>query len=233
MISDVWTHDIDGTSLLPKGGSNYGSVNPTNPSYFAPAMYKEFSKVDTGHNWTGVVSAVYAALNSLSGTVTGGLVPAWCTNNCTAAGTNGAATDGEYQYDSHRVPWRIGTDACWNGETRAATYLNAIVGFFSSASATAGLSSLADIYMTNGTKDANNSAPNSMSLIGCAGVGAMSVSSAASFRDRAWQFLLDGEYTDSPSFLGNISGSKGGYTYYNATVGLLTMLTMSGNFYPM
>jgi hypothetical protein len=56
---------------------------------------------------------------------------------------------------------------------------------------------------------------------------------AASFRDRAWQFLLNGQYTDNPSFLGKIAGTKGGYTYYNATVGLMAMLTMSGNFYPM
>ena len=233
MMGDIWSHDIDSGTLLPKGGSNYSSVNPTNPSYFAPAFYKEFAKVDSGHNWAGVVSAVYTALNgSLSGS--NGLVPAWCTSNCTAVGTNGAATDGEYQYDSHRVPWRIGIDACWNSEAKAATYLSKIVGFFNTNSTTTGLSSLEDIYQTSGTKDTSNGANNSMSLIGCAGVGAMSVSSASSFADRAWQFLLEGQYTANPTFVTGVSGSvKPGYTYYNATVGVLTMLTMSGNLYAM
>jgi hypothetical protein len=238
LIGDVWTHDIDKTSLLPTGGSNYANTSGsvTNPSYFAPAMYKEFAKVDTGHNWAGVVTAVYGAFSSgVGNAVTSGLVSAWCSNNCAATGSNGAATDTEYQYDSHRVPWRLALDACWNGTGTTgypSAYLNKLIGFFNTQAAT-GLANLSDIYTTAGAKDATNGAPNSMSLIGCAGVGAMVNSTNASgFRDRTWQFLIDGMYTDSPSFLGKTS-TKGGYTYYNATVGLLTMLTMSGNFYAM
>ena len=236
MISDIWSHDIDKSSLLPTGGSNYSSTSSqvTNPSYFAPAFYREFAKVDS-NNWSGVISAVYTAFNSgIGNAVSDGLVSAWCSNNCTATGSNGATTDTEYQYDSHRVPWRLSIDTCWNGTTTGNTYLSKLIGFFNSQSSTAGLANLVDIYMTNGTKDTTNSAPNSMSLIGCAGVGAMvNATNASSFRDRAWQFLLDGQYTDSPPFMGQISGTKGGYTYYNATVGLMAMLTMTGNFYVM
>ena len=36
-----------------------------------------------------------------------------------------------YQYDSHRIPWRIGLDYCWNGTAAAKTYLDKISGFFS------------------------------------------------------------------------------------------------------
>ena len=32
-----------------------------------------------------------------------------------AVGSNGGTDDGIYQYDAHRVPWRLGLDACWNG----------------------------------------------------------------------------------------------------------------------
>ena len=56
---------------------------------------------------------------------------------------------------------------------------------------------------------------------------------AASFRDRAWQFLLGGQYTDNPTFKVGTATTRPGYTYYNATVGLIAMMTMSGNFYPM
>jgi endoglucanase len=238
MISDVWSHDIDPTSLLPTGGSNYNnstSLYVTNPSYFAPAMYREFAKVDTGHNWAGVITAVY---NALDGAISGsmGLVPAWCKTNCTGAGTNGAATDGEYQYDSHRVPWRIGIDACWNSEAKAATYLGKIIGFFNSQAGAAGLSVLGDIYKTDGTADTINGADNSMSLVGCMGAGAMSVSSTngqGGLAVRAWQFILEGQYTANYTFTNGNANTKPRYNYYNATVGLLTGLTMSGNFYPM
>jgi endo-1,4-beta-D-glucanase Y len=236
MIKDIWNSDIDATTKLPKGGSNYTSPNPTNPSYFAPAYYKEFAKVDSGHDWDGVVTACYNALNSgIGSAVTSGLVPAWCASNCTTVGTNGADTDGMYQYDSHRVPWRVGVDACWNSEPKATTYLNKVVKFFADASATAGLSSLYDVYTTTGGKG-TGAANNSMSIIGCAGVGAMAVGSA-SLRDRAYQFLLEGAYTANPTFKTGATSSgstvKVGYSYYNATVGMLMLLTMTGNFYVM
>ena len=237
MLGDIWSHDIDASSLLPTGGSNYGSTSSkvTNASYFAPAMYKEFAKVDSGHNWTGVVSAVYTAINgSISGS--NGLIPAWCSSNCTTSGSNGATTDTEYQYDSHRIPWRIGTDACWNGESKAATYLSKLVGFFNGKAGTGGLSSLYDIYQTSGTADTTNGANNSMSLVGCMGVGAMSVSSTSGqggLAERAWQFLLEGQYCANYNFTNQVGSTKPGYTYYNATVGLLTGLMLSGNFYPM
>jgi len=60
-----------------------------------------------------------------------------------------------------------------------------------------------------------------------------SAANAASFRDRVWKFLLAGQYSDNPTFKVGDSATKPGYTYYNATVGLITLMTMSGNFYPM
>jgi hypothetical protein len=44
------------------------------------------------------------------------------------------------------------------------------------------------------------------------------------FVNRAYQFLLDASYNGDPTFKGDA------YTYYNATVGLLTALTLTGNF---
>jgi len=234
LIADIWNFDIDASLYLPKGGSNYVSVNPTNPSYFAPAFYREFAKIDAGHSWAGVVTAVYSALAAISGT--NGLVPAWCASNCTAAGSNGSATDTEYQYNSHRVSWRIGVDACWNSEPKAATYLNKIVGFFNGQAGTGGLSRLLDIYKTTGIGDTTNGNDNSMSLVGCLGVGAMSVNSTngqGGLAARAWQFVLEGQYTANYTFTNGSTSTKANYTYYNATVGLLAGLTMSGNFYPM
>ena len=67
-----------------------------------------------------------------------------------------------------------------------------------------------------------------MSAVGCAGVGAMANAgtnaTAKSFLDRAYRFILDASYTADPA------SASTGYTYFNATVGLLTAITMSGNF---
>jgi endo-1,4-beta-D-glucanase Y len=241
MVQNIWTHEIDPSSHLPRGGSNYtgttgsGDLNDTNPSYFAPAYYPTFKAVDSGHAWTGsnsVSTAVYAALNTLANGTTG-LVPAWCSNNCTAVGSNGAATDGIYQYDAHRVPWRVGLDYCWNGTASAKTFLTKISAFFagiadSSGANGGGLGRLVDLYNLSGTTA--STAPNSMSLIGSAAVGAMSGSNA-SFVNSAWQILLDGENRATLDVAK--AGSQSGYSYYNATVGLLTLLSLSGNLYAM
>jgi endo-1,4-beta-D-glucanase Y len=231
MISAIWSKDIDGSSKIPTGGSNYGSTSskPTNPSYFAPAFYKAFASVDAGHDWNGVATASYSALSSIAAKASkAGLVPAWCGSNCTSVSSNGGADDSVYQYDAHRVPWRFGIDACWNSATTGKTFLMNNASFFAGVAQT-GVGRIADIYTLSGTPN-SDAEPNSMSIIGTAGVGAMAAGNAA-FAAAAWQFLLDASY--SPASFIKDSGGKVAYTYFNATVGLLTALTLSGNFYPM
>jgi endo-1,4-beta-D-glucanase Y len=227
LIGDIWSHDIDTSSNLPTGGSNYGSTSSkvTNPSYFAPAYYRIFATVDSGHAWGSVVTAVYSAISSIAGKATkAGLLPAWCSSNCTAVGSNGGSDDSYYQYDAHRVPWRLGIDACWNGVTTGNSFLMNNASFFTSQSS-AGVGRVQDIYLLSGTPN-SDSAPNSMSAIGTAGVGAMAVGN--SFASTAYQFLLDASY--SPASTIPDSNGRVSYSYFNATVGLLTALTMSGNF---
>lgn len=246
MIGQIWAAEIDTAAMLPTGGSNYrnGNVNSvnnpaTNPSYFAPAYYRIFGTIDTAHAWSGangadggVVAAVYRALAN-SGVNRGGLVPAWCSNNCTGPGSNGAADDGIYQYDAHRVPWRIGVDACWNNNASARTFLSGNTGFFvgksriPAGSASGGLGSVVDIYTLAGAPN-GDAKVNSMSAVGSAGVGAMANAAGNAtnqdFLNRAYRFILDANYTFDPA------ARTSAYTYFNASVGLLTALTMSGNF---
>ncbi|HMI85410.1 MAG TPA: glycosyl hydrolase family 8 [Polyangiaceae bacterium] len=232
MIANIWTNDIEASTFYPKGGSTFtGSGSAlTNPSYFAPAYYRLFATADTGHAWNSVLSAVYTALASIQSKVSGGLVPAWCTSQCTGIGGGSYPDNNMYQYDSHRTPWRIGLDACWNNEPRAISYVTATTNFFAAQSKAAGLGGLADIYATSGSKG-GTAKPNSMSLIGTAAAGAMAIAGsnadAKSFLDRSYQFLLDATYTPDPAAM---AGATRAYTYYNATVGLLMALTMSGNF---
>jgi endo-1,4-beta-D-glucanase Y len=232
VISDIWTNDIDSSSLIPKGGSQYSSVNPTNPSYFAPAYYRIFAGIDSGHNWSGVATKVYSVISALTSSVSSsdGLLPAWCTSNCTATGSNGAGTDGDYQYDSHRIPWRIGIDYCWNGTSSASSYLDKNSGFFAGIAGSNGIGRIVDMYTPSGGS-VSGSAPNSISIVGTAGVGAMHSGTYSSLANQAWQFVLDGLNRGTLDV--NSSGGNSGYSYYNSTIGLMTALTMSGNFYPM
>jgi hypothetical protein len=138
------------------------------------------------------------------------------------------------------MPFRTGLDACWNGDSSAKTYINKVVGFFASkagagkASSSGGLGSIGDIYDSTGTIT-SNAGFNSMSLLGSAGVGALAYTgtNAVTFRDRVWNYLLEGHYTKNYLHTNGDSSNKPGYTYYNATVGLLAALAMSGNFYIM
>lgn len=233
VIGDVWNHDIDAGSSTPKGGSNYGSPVPTNPSYFAPAYYRVFAGIDAGHAWGAVADKVLSLLNgSISGSK--GLVPAWCGSGCTSSATNSGsatpATDVIYQYDAHRTPWRVGLDYCWNQTPAAATYLAKTSAFFSGV-AMGGIDRVVDEYNLDGSPYTQMppGLPNSMSIVGAAAVGALAGGATYSnFVNASWQFVLDGlnrGTLDAP-----VAGMPGGYSYFNATVGLLTAITMSGNF---
>jgi hypothetical protein len=133
-----------------------------------------------------------------------------------------------YQYDSHRIPWRIGLDYCWNGTAAAKTYLDKIVGFFAGKAST-GVGRVFDIYELSGM-ETSNAAVNSGSAIGTAAAGAMGTTQTAFMQD-GWQLVLDllnrGEIGDR---LATSMSVKSGYSYFNATVGLLMLLTMSGAF---
>ncbi|HET6149346.1 MAG TPA: glycosyl hydrolase family 8 [Polyangia bacterium] len=241
MVKQIYAVDIDAATGIPKGGSNYSSPNPTNPSYFTPAYYRVFAGIDTANPWNNVVTASYTALKANAATFGGGLVSAWCSNGCGQLAANSGsaqpADDMKYQYDAHRVPWRFGLDACWNSTSAnaadARTFLGANTAFFA-RQATNGVGRVFSIYQSAGatplvsTSSQPPATPNSMSVVGTAAVGAMATAStnatAKAFLDRAYRFILDASYTSDPA------SATTGYTYFNATVGLITALTMSGNF---
>jgi endo-1,4-beta-D-glucanase Y len=233
MISDIWSSDIDSGTSLPKGGSNYGAptgtsgTNISNPSYFAPAYYKAFKAAGDSHGWDGVVSAVYKSIASLTGS--NGLPAAWCGGSsgspCSTAASNGASTDTDYQYDSHRIPMRLGLDYCWNGQAEAKTFTSKNTAFFVSQAAN-GIGYVLDMYTPSGGS-VSGTAPNSASILGTAGVGAMATGNQTFLND-AYQSVFD-SITRGVMAPVDAAG-KTPYSYFNATVGLLTALMMTGNF---
>jgi endo-1,4-beta-D-glucanase Y len=219
------------------GGNNWksGNMNTPNASYFAPAWYRAFAKFDTSNAsaWNTLADNVYTEISAASSISSQGLISAWCNSGCTASATPTMATDANYQYDSHRIPFRIGIDYCWNGTAAAKTYLDKNSGFFqsvyagtSSAGSGTGIGRILDQYQTNGMP-VSGAAPNSASIIGTAAVGAMHSGTYSSFVNDAYQAVFDmvTRGTMAPAD----SSGKTPYSYYSATVGLLTLLFMSGN----
>jgi endo-1,4-beta-D-glucanase Y len=228
LINAVMSTDMSGSYI--KAGSNYTASQITNPSYFAPAMYTVFANATSNSAWNTLATNSYTLLNAALQGRSNGLVAAWCTGgSCSGPASNNGADDMLYQYDSHRIPWRIGTDYCWNGTAAAKTYLDKLSAFFSGKAAN-GVGRVFDIYQLSGMENTDG-AVNSGSAIGTAAAGAMSNSSYATFVNDGYQLVLDllnrGTIGDR---LATAMSTKSGYSYFNATVGMLMLLTMSGNF---
>ena len=118
----------DGQTL---NGDAWGNTNSCrNPSYFAPAYYKEFAKVDTDNGTFWSTTAVSASDQVLKANrnATSGLVSNWCDNAGTenSCGNTGSGANG-YGADACRNPWRMAVDYLWHGSncSSAATDINA------------------------------------------------------------------------------------------------------------
>jgi len=155
------------------------------------------------------------SLNQTNGNADNGLVPAWCdVNGAPKVPQNGGATN--YQYDSARIPFRIGLDYCMNGEARAQTYLAKVSQFFAGV----GASKIVDGYDLNGTPhpdpDSAPNGPQSAVFVGSAAVGAMHDAKFQSFVDDAYGLVATGTLLARSS-------------YYNLSWTTLTLAMLTGN----
>ena len=218
MAAAILSQDL--VSNVVRGGSSFKDA-PFNPSYFAPAAFRKF-----GSGFAAAVTENYRLVTANVTATTSGVPTDWADPSSGAPSGPGSAqvtspiTDGNngaMGYDSARVPWRLGLDACLGGGNTTA--LKAIVDFFA-AKYDAGASidlMKAGWYKTNGNvhpmaKDLQGS------YIGPIGAGGMAMGNTA-MRDRAFRAILD--ILESGDF---------NHTYFPSTIGLLTALMMSGNF---
>ncbi len=216
----------DVTSGRINAGSNWGSQDVYNASYFTPAYYGAF-----GGDWGGtILSNGYSILQSCNakfGDASNGLVPDWCKpsngdpldGNAVAQVTSTICKPGDcmyYAFDAARIPWRIGDDACLNNRNEAKTYLNQLIGHFVDLYGADHIENVRSGYRPDGGAHAD-SAEMQASFIGPVGVGAMSLSDKTAY-ERAFRAVLD-----------ILRDTRFNRTYYPATVGLLTLMEMSGN----
>jgi len=225
-INNVWLHEIVDSKLAGPGDS-WGPTNlwaNINISYFAPAFYRLFKMVDSGHDWDAVIKTTYdvitQSLTTMNGNLSNGLVPAWCaSNNMMVSGSQAGPFN--YQYDSCRTPFRIALDWCWFGEMRAKDYLTKTSSFFSGI----GAANIVDGYELTGAKKVQFSpatgtptiAQQSASFLGPAGVGAMVAGT--------YQTFVNDIYARVVPMQANVGGA-----YYDESWALMSLLMMTGNY---
>ncbi len=186
-----------------QNGDNANTGNMLNPDYFSPAYYRVFAKATGDTFWsTHVIDANYTHLAAVSGA--DGLVP----DEITLQNAAFSSATANYGYDACRTPWRIAMDYCFNGESRALTYLQKVGPFFDGQK----VANIGDGYSTSGSKTSSNQ---NMAFIGPAGVAGMA----------GWPNLLNDAFNFGVSNPGN-----GNTAYYPQSLRVVTMLMMSGNF---
>ncbi len=221
-ITKIWDTEIFNYKFLRAGDGTWATNANLNPSYFAPAYYRVFATLDPNNgpapkdDWNGAIDQAYASISDSlnNGNASNGLVPGWCDDsnagNCTP-GPGGQP--GNYQYDACRTPFRIGLDWCWNGETRAQSYVGKTSSFFSGV----GAANIADGYALDGTPQPAHAGQLSAAFIGPAAVGAMNGSSYQTFLDSAYGEVATGKLL-------------AGGAYYEESWTVMALLMMSGNF---
>ncbi len=219
LIELILKHEVDvKRDYLLKPGDQWGDVDVTNPSYFAPAYFRVFGQV-TGKvdEWNRVIDGNYdileRSLNAASGNESNGLVPAWCNSAGVPVEAYGGAPK-HFQNDSTRTPFRIGQDYCYFGEPRAKAYLDKITSFYDGV----GVSKIVDGYALDGTPkpERPGDGKQAASFVGPAGVAAMSDADHQAFLDEAYAAVAT-------------LGLTNGTIYYQKSWTALSLLMMTGN----
>jgi endo-1,4-beta-D-glucanase Y len=205
--------------LLP--GDEWRGRNVFNPSYFAPHQYRAFGEA-TGNveGWQRVIDRGYEiverSLSDQNGNRSNGLVPAWCDfSGVPVEAFPGAMMN--YQYDSARLPFRIGQDCAYHRDPRARAYLARVSDFFAGV----GADQIVDGYSLRGAPEPDPRArtpnPGSAVFVGCAAIGAMHDARYQSFVDGAYARVRTGEL---------LARSR----YYNHCWTVMSLLMLTGNF---
>jgi endo-1,4-beta-D-glucanase Y len=218
-IQRIWDHEVahDAGEILNAGDAWNGAI-VFNPSYFAPNQYRLFGRLSGNvEGWNKVIDKGYEIINKSMkadlGNADNGLIAAWTDGEGNPHAPFGGAPT-HYQYDSARIPFRIGMDYCDFGEPRAKAYLDKISSFFAGV----GASQIVDGYDLNGMPRAENPDAQAALFVGAAAVGAMSDPKFKPFVDEAWSLLITKEMTP-PSY------------YFNLSWQVFSVLMLSGNLF--
>jgi len=223
LIDAIWNFEVDHDRfqhmLLP--GDDWRGQNVFNPSYFAPHQYRLFGEVSGNREgWQRVIDRGYEIVERCQsrreGNHDNGLVPAWCDwDGHPVEAFPGALRN--HQYDSARLPFRIGQDWAYHREPRARVYLQRVSAFFEGV----GAEGIVDGYQLDGTPapDPRSPMPNPGSAVFVGGVA------VAAMHDERYQALSEACYARLAT--GQLLTRS---RYYNLSWTVLSLMMLTGNF---
>lgn len=191
-----------------------------NPSYYSPAYYREYAKVDTENAafWnTKAVEKAEEFLLANRHAVTG-FVSDWAESSGAPYSDANRPNGKRYGYDAVRNPWRMATDYIWNGPeaAKAGKDICEKIGAFMVNNE----SNIKLFMETDGTPVAGEAWKNGSSYM--TSLAAMGTTNQAS---------LNKLYTNTNSQGGRISGNAEQSNYFSATLRCITLFVMTGNFW--
>ncbi len=223
MIEAILQDDVNPSSNTIKLGDWSSSSNSnyyfgTRTSDFIISHFRAFKNTTDNSKWTSIINRCYSLLRTNQNSETG-LVPDFIINTNTAstpAGENYLESiyDGNYYYNACRVPWRIGSDYLISGDSRAKSTL-IILNKWLSTSTEQNAHLISNGYMLDGTPiyDWNDATY----------LGPFTVSAMLETNNQEWLNMLYDEL---------INGNKiADGDYYSNTIKLLSLLTISGNYW--
>lgn len=226
IINAIMQDEINPNTWTVKLGDWSGSDDPnyyygTRTSDFITSHFRAFSKATNNSNWDSVIDECYRLVGNIQNNQSSisGLMPDFIINTHTSAIPAGqnyleGIYDGDYYYNACRFPWRIGNDFLISGDNRAKMAIEKINTWM--INSTSGkVSAISNGYQLNGTPINNW---NDATFVGPLTVGAMA--------DVTSQDWLNALYTE----LVNNNDIENG-DYYSNTIKLLSMITISGNYW--
>lgn len=221
IINAIMNNDINQSQWTIRLGdwASSGAYNTaTRPSDFMVNHFKAFQAATGDARWQNVTNKTYTLINSLytGYSSTTGLLPdfvVYSNNTYKPAAANflESQRDGDYNYNSCRVPWRITTDYLLTGDNRALSQLTQQSTWIKTKTGgTPG--NIKDGYKLDGTTFGSY---NSGAFYGPFGVGAMTSSANQSWLNSLWS---------------HTAGSAA-ENYYEDSLKLFSMIVMSGNWW--
>ncbi|MEC0201394.1 glycosyl hydrolase family 8 [Paenibacillus lautus] len=197
----------------------YGSA--TRPSDFMLQHLKDFKNASGDANWDRVIDKTYSISEGVykKYSPNAGLLPDFVVKkNGSYAPADPifleSETDGDFSYNSSRIPWRIGTDALMTGETRAKEQLNKMTSWIRQMTGD-DPNKIYGGYKLDGSKALVNYTDTSFSA-------PMMVSAMINPANQAWLNRLWDH---------NASISTNDDVYFGNTLRLLSMIVVSGNWW--
>jgi len=210
-VGDAWAAG-DGTDITDK---------LTRVSDFMTGHLKVFSEITANSDWINVSDRCFALIESITKNFSSkGLLPDFINDaDESPAPPDSIETpyDGDYYYNSCRIPWRLVADYLYSGDKRAFDTVNKIVDFMKKTSNN-NPDNICDGYKLDGTTIGDNWGENSAS---CAFLAPLAVGGMIDPKYQTW-------LNNSFDFIRSNNPKQG---YYEDTIRILCSLVITGNYW--